>query len=73
MFGVTFRLLQIDSIIEEREDRFRYIFEVETDRFIEKMRNKNTKRKTICDAKLLHFVDGGQTRRQETRRVHPSI
>ena len=73
MFGVTFRLLQIDSITEEREDGFRYISEVETDWFIENMRNKHTKRKTICDVKLLHFVDGGQTRRQETSKVHSSI
>ena len=28
--------------------------EVETDQLIENMRNNNTKRKTICDAKLLH-------------------
>ena len=48
------RLLQIDSLIEEREDRFRDVSEVETDRFIEDMKNNNTKRKTICDVKLLH-------------------
>ena len=49
------RLLQIDSLIEEREDRFRDVSEVETDRFIENMKNNNTKRKTICDLKLLHW------------------
>ena len=44
------RLLQIDSLIEEKEDHFRDVSEVETDRFIEDMKNNNTKRKTI----LLH-------------------
>ena len=48
------RLLQIDSLIEEREDRFRDISEVETDKFIEYMRYNNTKRKTICDVKLFY-------------------
>ena len=52
------RLLQIDSIIEEREDSFRDISEVETDKFIENMRNNNTKR--ICDAgSMLHTKHQG--------------
>ena len=49
------RLLQIDSIIEERDDCFRDVSEVETDQYIENMRNNNTKRKRICDAgSMLH-------------------
>ena len=53
MESLSNRLLHIDSL-KQQEDCFRKILEDEINRFIADMRNNNTKRKTMCDARLLH-------------------
>ena len=61
-------MLDLDSLVEDRERRFREVSVEKTHTFVEDMKNPNTKPKTTGDVNLLHsWMVGklGDTRKVE--------